>query len=164
MASKEVAEADVDKLATFLENGTSLIGKGQSESAANLSRASDHVLMESLTAVQESLNLLSTKTGQALPDGLGTKLTKCKQVIDSVNLITYKQERRDAGGFDTSQELICELYDFTDGEYTETKFKLSDAKNLPSFNGTEDNTAAYYESFMHAVSNHGKASKLNSKG
>ena len=98
------------------------------------------------------------------PIHLEKKLTKCKQVIDSVNLITYKQERRDAGGFDTSQELICELYDFTDGEYTETKFKLSDAKNLPSFNGTEDNTAAYYESFMHAVSNPGKASKLNSKG
>ena len=164
MASKEVAEADSDTLASFLANDTPLARKGQSESPANLLRASDHVIMESLTAVQESLALLSTKTGQALPDRLVTKLDRCKQVIDSVGLITYKQEQRDAGGFDTSQELICKLYDFSAAEYNETKFKLSDAKNLPSFSGTEDNTAVYFESFVHAISNHGKASKLNSKG
>ena len=83
-----------------------------------------HVVIKSLISLQEGLSVLATKTGQALPDKIGTDLTRCKQGIDSVNLIAYKQETRDAGGFDTTQELICELYDFLDGEYTETKFKL----------------------------------------
>ena len=164
MASRQVAEADSEELATFLENDTSLARNGHSESAANLSRASTHVIMKSLVALQEGLSVLATHTVKELPVGIGTKLNRCQQVLESVNLIAFKQEQRDAGGFDTTQELICELYDFSGGEYTENKFKLSDAKNLPSFEGTEDNTAAYFESFIHAISNHGKASKLSSTG
>ena len=98
MASRQIAEADSDELATFLENDTSLAKKGQSESAANLSRASLHVVMKSLILLQEGLSVLATKTAQALPDQIGTDLTRCKQVIDAVNLIAYKQERRDASG------------------------------------------------------------------
>ena len=47
MASRQIAEADSDELATFLENYTSLAKKGQSESAAILLRAFLHVLMKS---------------------------------------------------------------------------------------------------------------------
>ena len=97
MASRDVAEADSRILAGLLADGTPLARRGQSESPANLLRASDHVVMESLTAVQESLALLFTKTGQVPPDGLEDTLDRCKQVIESVGLISYKQERRDAG-------------------------------------------------------------------
>ena len=164
MASVEVAEADSRILAGLLEDGTPLARRGQSESPANLLRASDHVVMESLKAVQEGLALLFTKTNQAPPDNLEGTLARCQTVIESVGLISYRQERRDAGNFDMSQELICELYDWSGEEFIETKFKLSDAKNLPSFSGTEDNIAVAFESFVHAIANHGKASKLNSKG
>ena len=164
MASKEVSGADSDTLATFLANDTPLARKGQSEYPANLLRASGHVIMKSLSAVQESLALLSTKTGQELPDRTMETLDRCKLVVDSVGLITYKQERRDAGNFDMSQKLIYELYDLSGAEYNETKLELSDAKNLPAFSGEEDNIAVSFESFVHAFANHGKASKLNSKG
>ena len=97
MASREVAEADSRILAGLLADGTPLARKGQSESPANLLRASEHVVMESLTAVQESLALLFTKTGQVPPHGLEDTLDWCKQVIEPVGLISYKQERRDAG-------------------------------------------------------------------
>ena len=164
MASRDVAEADSKILAGLLADGTPLARRGQSESPANLLRASDHVDMESLKAVQEGLALLFTKTNQAPPDTLEGTLTRCQTKIESVGLISYRQERRDAGNFDMSQELICELYDFSGEEFIETKFKLLDAKNLPSFSGTEDNIAVAFKSFVHAIANHGKASKLNSKG
>ena len=98
MASRQIAEADSNELAIFLENDTSLARKGQSESAANLSRAYLHVVMESLISLQEGLSVLATKTAQPLAEIFLTDLTRCKQVIDAVNLIAYKQERRDASG------------------------------------------------------------------
>ena len=57
MASRQMAEADSNELASFLENDTSLARKGQSESAANLSRASAHVIMKSLVSLQEGLSV-----------------------------------------------------------------------------------------------------------
>ena len=118
--------------------------------------------MKSLAALQEGMAALAA--GQDLPVNIGTNIGRCEQVLQSVNLVAYKQEKRDAGDFDTSQELICKLYDFTAGDFTENKFKLSEAKNLPSFTGTEDNPEAHFESFIHAIGSHGKASKLSSKG
>ena len=164
MASRDVATTDSGALATLLAEGTPLAKRGQSESTANLLRASDHAVMASLSAVQESLALLFTKTAVDPPAKLGNTLQKCKEVIESVGLISYKQERRDAGNFDMDQELICELYDWSGEEFVETKFKLSDAKNLPSFSGSEENIAVSFESFVKAIANHGKASKLSSKG
>ena len=125
MASRDVATADSGALATLLAEGTPLAKRGQSESTANLLRASDHAVMASLTAVQESLALLFTETAVDPPDRLGNTLQRCKDVIQSVGLITYKQERRDAGNFDMDQELICELYDWSGDDFVETKFKLS---------------------------------------
>ena len=133
MATKEIANNDSGALANLLAEGTPLARKGQSESTANLLRASDHVLMAGLSVVQESLALLFAKTAVPVPDTLGDTMKKCKDVISSVGLISYKQERRDAGNFDMDQELICELYDMSGPKFTETKFKLSEAKNLPSF-------------------------------
>ena len=49
-------------------------------------------------------------------------------------------------------------------KFIETKFKLSEAKNLPSFSGLEENTAVAFESFVKAIANHGKAAKLSSAG
>ena len=164
MATKEIANNDSGALANLLAEGTPLARKGQSESTANLLRASDHVLMAGLSVVQESLALLFAKTAVPVPDTLGDTMKKCKDVISSVGLISYKQERRDAGNFDMDQELICELYDMSGPEFTETKFKLSEAKNLPSFSGLEENIAVSFESFVKAVANHGKAAKLNSAG
>ena len=164
MATREIANNDSGALANLLAEGTPLTRKGQSESTANLSRASDHVLMAGLSVVQESLGLLFQKTTVPVPAELGDTMQKCRDVISSVSLISYKQERRDAGNFDMDQELICELYDMSGPEFTETKFKLSEAKNLPSFSGSEENIAVSFESFVKAISNHGKAAKLNSKG
>ena len=78
--------------------------------------------MAGLSVVHESLGLLFTKTTVPVPDALGETMQKCKDVISSVSLISYKQERRDAGNFDMDQELICELYDMSGPEFTETKF------------------------------------------
>ena len=164
MATVEAAEADSRVLATLLEDQTPLTRRGQSESPANLLRASDHVVLQSLKVMQAGLALLFTKTNTEPPDNLNGTLARCQAVIESIGLISYKQERRDAGNFDMGQELICELYDWSGDEFIETKFKLSDAKNLPSFAGTEDNIPIAFESFVHAIANHGKASKLNSKG
>ena len=131
MASKQEAEANSEELATFLASDESLAKNGHSESAANLSQATTHVIMRSLVALQEGLTALSEVAGHDLPATIDTNIGRCKQVLKSVNLIAYKQEKRDAGDFDTSQELICELYDFTAVDCTENKFKLSEAKNLP---------------------------------
>ena len=106
MATRDAAEADSEILARLLAEGTTLARRGQSESPANLLRASDHVVMKSLKAVQEGLALLFTKTNQEPPDTLDGTLAKCQAVIESVGLISYKQERRDAGNFDMNQELI----------------------------------------------------------
>ena len=103
MATKEIANNDSGALATLLAQGTPLAKRGQSESTANLLRASDHAVMASLTAVQESLALLFTETAVDPPDRLGNTLQRCKDVIQSVGLIRYKQERRDAGNFDMDQ-------------------------------------------------------------
>ena len=164
MATKDIANNDSGALAKLLAEGTPLARKGQSESTANLQRASDHALMAGLNVVQESLALLFDKTAVPVPDKLGDTLKKCEDVIESVGLISYKQERRDAGNFDMDQELICELYDWSGPEFVETKFKLSKAKNLPSFSGLEENIAVSFESFVKAIANHGKASKPSSKG
>ena len=164
MATKEIANNDSGALATLLAQGTPLAKRGQSESTANLLRASDHAVMASLLAVKESLALLFTKTVVDPPPSLEETLQKTKAVIESVGLISYRQERRDAGNFDMDQELICELYDWSGAEFIETKFKLSEAKNLPEFSGSEDNIAVAFESFVKAIANHGKATKLSSKG
>ena len=164
MATRDIANNDSGALATMLAEGTPPARKGQSESTANLQRASDHVFMAGLNAVQESLGLWFTAAEVPVPAKLGDTLKKCKDVIESVGLISYKQERRDAGNFDMDQELICELYDWSGPEFVETKFKLSEAKNLPSFSGSEENIAVSFESFVKAIANHGKAAKLSSAG
>ena len=164
MATKDIANNDSGALAKLLAAGTPLATKGQSESTANMQRASDHVLMAGLNVVQESLKLLFDKAAVPVPEKLGDTLKKCKDVIESVGLINYKQERRDAGNFDMDQELICELYDWSGAEFTETKFRLSETKNLPSFSGTEENIGVSFESFVKAIASHGKAAKLSSAG
>ena len=74
MATRDIANNDSGALANLLAEGTSLARKGQSESTANLLRASDHVLMAGLSVVQESLGLLFTKTAVPVPDKLGDTL------------------------------------------------------------------------------------------
>ena len=88
MASRDVAEADSRILAGLLADGTPLARRGQSESPANLLRASDHVVMESLKAVQEGLALLFTKTDQAPPDTLEGTLDRCQTVSRTDQLQT----------------------------------------------------------------------------
>ena len=63
MASKQEAEANSEELATFLASDESLAKNGHSESAANLSRATTHVIMRSLVALQEGLTALSEVAG-----------------------------------------------------------------------------------------------------
>ena len=117
MASKQEAEANSEELATFLASDELLARNWHSESAANISRATTYVIMKSLAALQEGMAALAA--GQDLPVNIGTNIGRCEQVLQSVNLVAYKQEKRDAGDFDTSQELICKLYDFTAGDFTE---------------------------------------------
>ena len=56
MASRDVATNDSGALATLLAQGTPLAKRGQSESTANLLRASDHAVMASLSAVSGKFN------------------------------------------------------------------------------------------------------------
>ena len=79
MATKEIANNDSGALATLLAQRTPLAKKGQSESTANLLRASDHAVMASLTPVQESLTMLFTKTVVDPPPRLEETLQKLKQ-------------------------------------------------------------------------------------
>ena len=164
MATREIATNDSGALATMLAEGTPLARHGQSESTANLQRASDHVFMAGLNVIQESLGLLFTETKVPVPAKLKDTLKKCKDVVESVSLINYKQEKKDAGNFDMDQQLICELYDWSGVEFVETKFRLSETKNLPTFSGLEENIAVSFESFVKAIANYGKAAKLSSAG
>ena len=164
MATKDIANNDSGALANLLAEGTPLARQGQSESTANLQRASDHVFMAGLNVIQESLGLLFTAAAVPVPAKLGDTLKKCKDVVESVSLINYKQEKKDAGNFDMDQQLICELYDWSGGEFVETKFRLSETKNLPTFSGLEENIAVSFESFVKAIANYGKAAKLSSAG
>ena len=70
MASRQVAEADSEELATFLATDESLARNGHSESAANLSRATTHVIMKSLGALQEGLSALAGHAAKELPEAL----------------------------------------------------------------------------------------------
>ena len=107
MASKAEATANSEQLATIRADGESLSRDGHSESAANLSRATPHAIMKILSSLQQGITQIAMHTTQTLPASIEADILKCVQVLDSANLIAYKQEKRDAGGFDTSQELIC---------------------------------------------------------
>ena len=91
MTTREIATNDSGALATMLAEGTPLARHGQSESTANLQRASDHVFMAGLNVIQESLRFLFTMSDTMevkMLEVMTLKILRCSLRTMTMNRIT----------------------------------------------------------------------------